>query len=260
MTACGLTEAEAKAGLVIFHEMDKSSKLRLFFEILAASRGGSTCKSSDSVGAADNNTSSQQAATASDKDLSDKQEISSDHKENAMPNKSNNSNDASNRVPSSATPNKAAPRATTSCLDRDGALSLFQTILTAISCCVQAKEDDDTSLKPVVTQDEEIATKDSFDNPPKEMTKTGETSDSDDDSSSKPTATAPAQPASSTASPSHVGLSDPLKKEIESTALNAARRLVDFSLAKQQQQDSTTTCNTKTQEKEVSISLSLIHI
>ncbi|CAB9528425.1 expressed unknown protein [Seminavis robusta] len=218
MMASGLTEAEAKAGLVIFHEMDKSSKLKLFFEILAASRDTESAESAANTTTEDDTTTMDTTTSASDAKPPQQYPPDDHSKENALP----NNNDA---PAAKGTPDKRAisiPR-----LDRDGATSLFLTILTAISCCVHSKEDDDTALKPVVTQDEDISSKDSFDNPPKEMTKTGET---ELDGTPK----APPLPTHHHHHPVVVGLSEQLQKEIGQQAREASNQLIEFT-SKQQQ-------------------------
>jgi len=216
MEASGLTAAEAKAGLIIFQEMDKSSKLKLVFGILAATTNSSNTTTSDGDKSKGENQPPPQEK---------EKQPEHDHKENAGPN--NNSEATGSETPyatpSKGTPHTPAPTAPQT-LNQEGALSMFQTILTAICCCVHSN-DDDIALKPVVTQDEEISTKDSFQNPPKEMTKMGEDSDKKKEKGDRDVKV-------STAPDSNIGLSKQLQSEIKTTASDAARSLIDFALYK----------------------------
>jgi len=242
MLAAGTTNAEAKAGLVLFQDLDKSSKLKLVFEVLAAA--SSTAVEDGSTNETNNN--EVVAQTNSDEEVHVKTEedvTTNDDDHNDDPAKSNS---AKEKTVSST------PIPTT--LDQAGARSLFATILTAISCCVYYNKnilsnggsssntghsDDDhiASLKPVVTVDshDDISAKDSFDGPPKEMTKTGETSPND-----CATTPSPKGAASTTAQPSlpktqvSKGLPEDLKKDIAQSSAHAARSLMEFSVSKLQ--------------------------
>ena len=267
----GVTEAEAKAGLVIFHEMDKSSKLKFVFEVLAAANNNNNNKRSSTTatpsshsaatkpvtpqaeaqdGSEEEPSDSQTTAEEKDESKQPQQQPEHDHKENALPNK-----EATGTSAFPATPKgdrKEQP--VTFKLDQAGAYSLFQTILLAISCNVYAEDDsktdldsehqhsddsehDNTTLKPVVTLDEEhssiLSTKDSFDAPPQEMTKTGETSsaapaEEKEQSPQAVSTSAAARNKSTTLS----GLSQDLILEIKACAEKASKSLADYARSK----------------------------
>lgn len=151
MKEFGLTELEAKAGLVLFCDLDKSSKLRMVFDILASHTHGTQSASTTA-------TTTEAETTA---DTNSKQEkVDNDHqqKENACPTTTNstdtnstttttttNDNDNDKNQPSTTTTKSSTSAATAttttttiepSKLSQDGAQSLFQTILLAISSCI----------------------------------------------------------------------------------------------------------------------------
>ena len=267
MTAIeGVTESEAKAGLVIFHEMDKSSKLKFVFEVLAAANKNNSNRSSTPTTSnssatksvtpqkvAEDGSEEESAETSSEDKDGDKskqqQQPEHAHKENALPNK-----EAAGTSAYPATPKgdrQEPPLALT--LDQAGAYSLFQTILLAISCNVYAEdsiktdedseqqhsdsEHDNTTLKPVVTLDEEhssiLSTKDSFDAPPKEMTKTGEASAAaSKEEEQSPQAVLTSAGGSNNTSPASSGLSQDLIAEIKTCAEKASKSLTEYARSK----------------------------
>lgn len=272
MMASGVSEAEAKAGLVIFHDMDKSSKLKLVFEVLAAAAASSNASGNtdepmteavvasvaQAIMESDEDTNTKQAEshqdsstveTAKDQQAShhqQQQQQQHDHKENALPNQES----AATKSPTPSKSNNQQtpqPRTTQFHLDQAGAHSLFQTILTAISCCVYSKEDDDhdhhhdhdddldghADLKPVVTLDEDISTQVSFDAKPTQS------NDGDDDTSMTAATTKATlekegspQAVKHTATTAVTGLAGDLKHDIARSSASAASSLVDFALSK----------------------------